>query len=213
LLDVLDTTSRRQRWPELATDALQETRFVLTVARWCAVVLAHIHAHNYVVGDLSPRNVLVYPEGTVAFVDCDSYQVGDGSVYGCGVSTAGYRAPEVRVISEGRLAYSVHSDAFALATIVFRLVCGNYHPYQGVPLTPLPSDTYDVATYHAKRRIWPYDPQQTQSAPPPGMQEYYAELPAEVRAFFLRAFAGDPAQRPTPAEWVRVLDAWLGEVR
>jgi hypothetical protein len=232
LLDVLDVTSRRQRWPELAADAQHEWRFVLTVARWCAAVLAHIHAHDYVVGDLSPRNVLVYPEGTVAFVDCDSYQVGDGSEYGCGVSTAGYRAPEVRVISEGRLAYSVHTDAFALATIVFRLVCGNYHPYQGITLpspqlnpalyetirqrypqlTQLIPGNIDATTYCTTHRIWPYDTDQQVSVPPPGMQEYYAQLPADVRALFHRAFTGEPAQRPTPAEWVQVLDAWLAQV-
>ncbi len=69
-----------------------------------------------------------------------------------------------------------------------------------------------MTAYYAKRRIWPYDSRQMQCAPPTGMQEYYAELPADVRVLFLRAFAGEPTQRPTPAEWVRVLDAWLAQV-
>jgi alpha-tubulin suppressor-like RCC1 family protein len=232
LIDVLDRTKRITRWPDLATDPRREWQFVLTVARWSAAVLAHIHAHGYVVGDLSPRNILVYEEGTVAFVDCDSYQVGDGSVYGCSVSTAGYRAPEVRQRAHGRLQYSVHSDAFALAVAIFRLLCGNLHPYQGITLPsatltpaqhratkqqyphlqPIP-DGVDATTYCYERGIWPYDATQQLCVPPVEIQAYYLQLPVEVRGLFGRAFTGAPAQRPTPLEWVQVLDAWLGEVR
>jgi alpha-tubulin suppressor-like RCC1 family protein len=235
LIDVLDRTKRITRWPDLATDPRREWQFVLTIARWSAVVLAHIHAHGYVVGDLSPRNILVYEEGTVAFVDCDSYQVGDGSVYGCSVSTAGYRAPEVRQRAHGRLQYSVHSDAFALAVAIFRLLCGNLHPYQGITLPsatltpaqyratklqyphlqPIP-DGVDATTYCYERGIWPYDATQQLCVPPVEMQAYYLQLPVEVRGLFGRAFTGAPAQRPTPLEWVQVLDVldvWLGEVR
>jgi alpha-tubulin suppressor-like RCC1 family protein len=232
LIDVLDRTKRLTRWPDLATDPRREWQFVLTVARWSAAVLAHIHAHGYVVGDLSPRNILVYEEGTVAFVDCDSYQVGDGSVYGCNVSTAGYRAPEVRQRAHGRLQYSIHSDAFALAVAIFRLLCGNLHPYQGITLPSamlapaqyhatkqqyphlqsIP-DGVDATTYCYERGIWPYDVAQQLCVPPVEMQEYYSQVPAVVRGLFGRAFTGAPAQRPTPVEWVQVLDAWLGEVR
>jgi hypothetical protein len=232
LIDVLDRTKRITRWPDLATDPRREWQFVLNVARWSAAVLAHIHAHGYVVGDLSPRNILVYDEGTVAFVDCDSYQVGDGSMYSCSVSTAGYRAPEVRQRAHGRLQYSIHSDAFALAVAIFRLLCGNLHPYQGITLPsatltpaqhratkqqyphlqPIP-DGVDATTYCYERGVWPYDVAQQICEPPVEMQEYYLQLPAAVRGLFGRAFTGAPAQRPTPLEWVHVLDAWLGEVR
>jgi alpha-tubulin suppressor-like RCC1 family protein len=231
LIDVLDRTKRLARWPDLATDTRREWQFVLTVARWSAAVLAYIHAHGYVVGDLSPRNILVYEEGTVAFVDCDSYQVGDGSVYGCSVSTAGYHAPEVRQRAHGRLQYSIHSDAFALAVVIFRLVCGNLHPYQGITLPsamlapaqyhatkqqyphlqPIP-DGVDATTYCYERGIWPYDATQQLCVPPVEMQAYYLQLPAAVRGLFGRAFTGAPAQRPTPLEWVQVLDAWLEDV-
>jgi DNA-binding helix-hairpin-helix protein with protein kinase domain len=115
--------------------------------------------------------------------------------------------------------------------VLFRLLCGNVHPYQGITLPskkisptqyddtkqryphlkPIP-DMVDATQYCYEQGIWPYDPKQHICVPPLVMQEYYPTLPAPVRALFGRAFIGAPAQRPTPAEWVPVLDALLAEL-
>jgi DNA-binding helix-hairpin-helix protein with protein kinase domain len=79
-------------------------------------------------------------------------------------------------------------------------------------LTQLIPGNIDATTYCTTHRIWPYDPNQQVSVPPPGMQEYYVQLPNDVRDLLHRAFTSEPAQRPTPAEWVWVLDAWLAQV-
>lgn len=232
LLDVLAPSSRRQHWPELATSAEQEKRFVLTVALGCAQGLMHIHQNDYVVGDMSPRNIMIYPDMTVAYIDCASYQIKDGSEYGCRVSTPDYHAPEVKTLENGRIKYSVHTDAFTLAVIIFRLLSDNIHPYQGITLpspqmnparyeatqkqypqlTQLIPGGIDATTYCFMKRIWPYNPHQHVCVPPPGQSEFFEQQPKEIRDLFYRAFVNEPEDRPTPAEWASVLGLILNEL-
>ena len=232
LLDVLNPKSRYMKWPEFLSDRPMEWHFLLTVAFWCAKVLARIHAHEYVVGDMSPRNIMVYPDMTVAYVDCASYQIKDGSKYGCRVSTPDYHAPEVYTLNDGRKTYNTHTDAFTLAVIIFRLLSiHNVHPYQGItlPSSRMNSESYastrkqhpqltqsipdglDPTEYCFQRRIWPYDPNQHVCVPPLAMSEFYMQLPEGIRTLFYRAFVLAPADRPTPAEWELELESILSQ--
>jgi len=109
-------------------------------------------------------------------------------------------------------------------------LCGNTHPYQGITLpskhinarahdaikrkyphlVDIPAHIDNPTTYCMLHRAWPYDSNQRLCVPPEPMQDYYYALfPYAIRHFFHRAFSGDPHQRPTPAEWVSVLDWWL----
>ncbi|QWO98923.1 hypothetical protein J5W71_02875 [Akkermansia muciniphila] len=69
------------------------TRYDLT--RLCLNLSASVHTlHRYgvVLGDLHPGNVLVSPDGTVCWVDADSFQIED---YPCSVGTERFWAPEL----------------------------------------------------------------------------------------------------------------------
>ena len=69
------------------------TRYDLT--RLCLNLSESVHTlHRYgvILGDLHPGNVLVSPEGSVCWVDADSFQIED---YPCSVGTERFRAPEL----------------------------------------------------------------------------------------------------------------------
>ena len=53
--------------------------FLLHTARNCAIAFETVHGHGHVVGDVNQKNVMVSPKGVVAFVDCDSFQIAEGS--------------------------------------------------------------------------------------------------------------------------------------
>ena len=49
--------------------------FLLNTARNCAAAFDVVHATGAVMGDVNERNFLVQPNGMVALIDCDSYQI------------------------------------------------------------------------------------------------------------------------------------------
>ena len=63
-------------------------RFLVHVAVNIARLFATVHEHGLIIGDVNHGNILVCADGTVAAIDCDSFQVGDGSALslpcGCG---------------------------------------------------------------------------------------------------------------------------------
>ena len=70
--------------------------FLLHTARNCAIAFEAVHQHGHVVGDVNQKNVMVSKKGIVALVDCDSFQVAEGSrIFRCGVGVPEYTPPEL----------------------------------------------------------------------------------------------------------------------
>ena len=85
-------------------------------------------------GDLKPQNVLVCPRSLrVTVVDTDSFQIAGrgGRLHGCPVITPEYTAPELHRQGLSRARRTPASDAFALAVIVYQLLLGGSHPFEG----------------------------------------------------------------------------------
>jgi len=71
---------RKKDFPEV------DWGFLLHTARNCAIAFESVHSHGHVVGDVNQKNVMVSKKGTVALVDCDSFQVKEGTrIFRCGV--------------------------------------------------------------------------------------------------------------------------------
>ena len=92
------------------------TRYDLT--RLCLNLSASVHTlHRYgvVLGVLHPGNVMVSPDGSVCWVDADSFQIED---YPCSVGTERFRAPEIHGNFGDFLPTRSH-DTYALSVLLF----------------------------------------------------------------------------------------------
>src|SRR5689334_10870719 len=58
-------------------------RFLVATAANLARAFAVVHEHGHVIGDVNDRLAMVAPDATVRLIDCDSFQVSIGRVYGC----------------------------------------------------------------------------------------------------------------------------------
>ena len=92
-------------------------------------VIDRLHMAGQVFGDFNPNNIKVKADGTVNFVDADSYHVKNGTKeYRCVVCAPGYVAPEVIKACKGtnyadcpRDTFTKNNDNFALAIHVVRM--------------------------------------------------------------------------------------------
>lgn len=109
-------------------------RFLITVAYNLCVALNEIHTVGAVVGDFNQRNILVSPDGTVKFLDCDSFQIRtpSGEVFGCPVGVPDYLAPELHVADLESVIRTPNQDNFTLAVFIFQLLFLGRHPFQGI---------------------------------------------------------------------------------
>jgi DNA-binding helix-hairpin-helix protein with protein kinase domain len=181
-LSALYTIEPKNRWIE-ATYA-----FRLQVAINLMAAAHKVHQHGCVIGDLSPKNVLVGKDSAVCLIDVDSFQITrDGRTHRC----------------EDR---TVYHDAFGLACFVFELLVGpGIHPFathytgKGTSLS-LPE--------RVRQGIWPYA-----QKPHPDYQHLTAGpldlLHPLIQRLVIRCFQDghiDPHARPLPDEWLVALN-------
>lgn len=93
---------------------------------------ASLHQAGIIVGDVNGSGVLVLQDATVRLIDCDSFQVQDGStVYGCRVGVGPFTPPELQGLSLNTCLWSVDHDTFGLAVLIFHLLFQGRHPFAG----------------------------------------------------------------------------------
>jgi DNA-binding helix-hairpin-helix protein with protein kinase domain len=73
LYELYSPRARVQHFPSA------DFRFLVHAAANVARLFAAVHKAGFIAGDVNHSNVLVRANATVAAVDCDSFQVGDGS--------------------------------------------------------------------------------------------------------------------------------------
>jgi DNA-binding helix-hairpin-helix protein with protein kinase domain len=188
---------RKKDFPEV------DWGFLLHTARNCAIAFESVHAHGHVVGDVNQKNVMVSKKGTVALVDCDSFQVKEGNrIFRCGVGVPEYTPPELHGRKFTDLDRDANHDLFGLAVMAFHLLMMGRHPFSGVPRVDV-----DIPIEKAiQDGLYAYARNPSMLRPPPHVPPL-AMLDAPTRDLFERAFGS--YQRPTASEWRRVLDASL----
>jgi DNA-binding helix-hairpin-helix protein with protein kinase domain len=123
--------------PQRRVDVLDEPTWAtnLELAARVADLFGRVHGRGFVVGDVSPANLLVDRLGRVALIDCDSMQFIDpstGERFPALNLTPEYCSPE-GLRSPDRWLTPEH-DQFGLTLLVWQLLLDGDHPYEGVPL-------------------------------------------------------------------------------
>lgn len=191
-------------------------------ARNLAAAVEAVHARGHVIGDITPANALVLPDGRVTLVDTDSYQIRDlrtGETFPCPVGTDGYLAPrEQRLLTAGTLGALTRTpqdDLYGLAVLVWQLLMLGSHPFQaryigrGDDPLPLPADRIaaEVRLPYDRSTPGPYVP--ARGALP--LQLLHPEVAALLVTTFVEG-ASDPSRRATAAELRRALDTMGGSL-
>ncbi len=117
-----------------------QKKFYIQVAQNLCAVVDSVHGAGHVVGDLNHANIHVDPNtALVTLVDTDSYTVneGNGKIYPCGACMPEYIPKEISDFMDSgnslRSApadtFNRHTDNFALAIHIFKLLMNGAHPY------------------------------------------------------------------------------------
>jgi DNA-binding helix-hairpin-helix protein with protein kinase domain len=179
--------------------------FLINTARNCAAAFDEVHAIGAVIGDVNEGNFLVQANGKVTLIDCDSFQVSNGTtVWTCDVGVPWWTPPELQDKSFRGLVRTPNHDLFGLALLGFKLLFMGQHPYAGIPIT----DTQDAirkGLYAFSRSSASY------GVRPPPYTFPVTELPDMYGSMFEKAFRLNPL-RPTAKEWAQELDALLQTV-
>lgn len=181
-------------------------RFLIHAAANIARLVAAIHGTGFIIGDVNHGNILVRNDGTVAAIDCDSFQIGDGSRFPCGVGVELFTAPELLGQPFGSVRRTPNHDAFGLAVLIFHLLFMGRHPFAGRYLC---KGEMPIEKAIAESRFaYSGDTRRTRMAPPPLTLPLAGTGPATAE-LFERAFHPNSRTggRPTPDDWLRVLDA------
>ncbi len=188
--------SRKQHFPS------QGWHFLIHVATNIARAFEIVHARGQVVGDVNDRNILVGQDGTVKFVDCDSFQIRSGTrIFPCGLGVPTHTPPELQGKALRNELRTTNHDCFGMAVVIFQLLFMGRHPfagrYSGHGEMPL------ELAIRQTRFAYGANAPSLQMARPPGTLAL-SSLSSSVAEFFERAFSTESAiqrSRPTPSEW------------
>jgi DNA-binding helix-hairpin-helix protein with protein kinase domain len=200
LYELYSPRSRIQHFPSA------DFRFLVHAAANVARLFAAVHRAGFICGDVNHSNILVRQTATVAAVDCDSFQVGDGSRFPCLVGTELFVPPELLGRSLGATRRTPNHDYFGLAVLIFHLLFMGRHPFAGRFLGrgDMPIERA-IAEY---RFAYSRDQARTRMAPPP-FTPPIDTVGAAVAQLFEQAFDPQSANgsRPVPESWIGALDA------
>lgn len=195
--------------PKSRSDAFPEAdfRFLVHVAANIARAFAVVHDHGSVLGDVNHGNVLVGTDGKVMLIDCDSFQVRNGTrLFTCDVGVPLFTAPELHGLTFRGLQRTPNHDRFGLAVLIFHLLCLGRHPFAG---RYSGSGEMTIERAIAEYRF-AYGPDRVANKMdrPPGtiVLEAVGNIVADL---FVRAFgrSGGNGQRPEAKVWVSALKA------
>ena len=174
-------------------------------------IVQDVEKMNQCIGDMNPSNFGVdLASGKVYAFDADSFhfRAGNGKLYPCHVGIAEYYAPELqRQITRGQdmrtlnpeHTFSLQTDRFALAVLIFQLLFEGYHPFSARRLEQYGSSTvvHRQATNILNKVSAYFNPQPgtgiPKEAPPISI------IPQEMQEMFRKAFLTE--NRPSATEW------------
>jgi len=194
--------------PKSRFDAFPEAdfRFIVHVAANIARAFATIHAHGLVAGDVNHGNLAVGADGTVKFIDCDSFQIGTGNtVFTCDVGVPLFTPSELQNKSFRGLVRTFDHDRFGFAVLLFHLLFMGRHPFAG-RYTGRGEMPIERAIAEHRFAYWP-DNAQNEMQRPPGTIPI-GIFGNSIANLFIGAFgkASLNGGRPTAETWVEALE-------
>lgn len=182
--------------------------YKLEIAANLSRLISHLHSHGHYFIDFKPQNIRVFKRThAVTLIDCDGFSIKSpaGQIYPAELLSTDYISPEAFRGHKSASELSEDQDRYALATIIFQLLNGGIHPFQGITTGQISVPTNDEK---AAQGLYPHgvvsDPR-IQARP----QSIHNCLDDSTRTLFDKAFMGLPTHRPSATEWANHLDGLL----
>ena len=204
--DIYELYNPQGRWDHFKTANFE---FIVRAGVNLAAAFESLHEKNIIVGDVNEQNIKVNRDATICIIDCDSFQISDGSKhYTCNVGTPLWTPPELQGVTLTGLVRTRNHDAFGLAQLLFMLLFAGRNPFAGKPLTGRGMQPEEAIAKFA----FAYDPDPTLCLhiPPPGAPSF-SSIPDWMQILFCRAFrrgSGIQGSRPNSTEWREALMAF-----
>ena len=179
--------------------------FLIHVAMNSAVAFETLHEHGAVMADVNEGNLLVTEgDGRVGLIDCDSYQIHNGSgLFLCDVGIPMWTPPELQGQNFRALERTPNHDRFGLAVLIFQLLFMGRHPFAGVQTG---RDQFEIEEA-IKRYLFAFAPQTwPRGVKPPPDSLSLGAVPERLRRLFERAFLQGSEltnARPSGREWAQ----------
>jgi hypothetical protein len=176
---------------------------IAVAAKLCAL-MANLHQQGHAFVDFKDQNVRIYPDnGLVGFVDTDGFRIqAPGGLVFPGLYTTGtFNSPESVRGKKDSLAEE--HDRFVLAILLFRLLNGGIHPFQGVPRQQQHSQASFTIDQHIEHQFYPYGAYgSNELSPTLGSKHEFWD--SKTLAMFERTFnSRKPGDRVTAVDWAR----------
>lgn len=165
-----------------------------------AFVVGMLHQAGIVIGDLDPSNILVRPDGSIAFVDLNGAGFSMGNRHYEAVSFHPVMASPEHIASGSGSALTRYDDLWCLENIIFRLLMPSFEPYNYKCCKELEDDiTEGNYFFFDERRIVS-----------PEAAALYDALPLRLKVYFMHCFHHDgdhfwPERRPDAFTVYRIL--------
>jgi DNA-binding helix-hairpin-helix protein with protein kinase domain len=180
-------------------------RFLIRASANTARAFGVVHETGCVIGDVNHGGVLVAQDATVRLIDCDSFQIINGSRrFLCEVGVETFTPPELQGQSFKSIVRTENHDSFGLAVLIFLLLFMGRHPFAGRFLgpgdMPIPRAIKECRFPYGARRA------SVQMEVPPGTPPL-SIVGDETAFLFERAFAREmiAGGRPGPRDWIEAL--------
>ena len=185
-----------------------------------ALIVSRVHASGSTIGDFNPTNILLHHNGSVCFVDTDSFNIRNkrtGKVYKCKVGVPEMLPPELqgKDLSGSNAEFNEATDSFGLAVHIFQLLMCNQHPFAVViPQSLRSSSSAGGLESKITQGKCPYVTGSAWSKYIPASAPDIKMLPDYIRKLFDRTFTYTTAtavktsvinDRPSADEWVTAL--------
>ena len=182
--------------------------YKIEIAANLSKLIADLHSHRHCFVDCKPQNIRVFKRThAVTLLDCDGFSINDnnGKRFPAELLSTDYISPEAFREQKSAKDLGEYHDRYALATIIFQLLNGGIHPFQGIATGQVTAATNDEK---AAQGLYPHglvsDPRIK-----PRPQSVHNCFDDATRELFDKAFMGLPKYRPSAAEWAAHLDGLL----
>lgn len=182
-------------------------RFLAIVAKNAAMATQRLHANQIVIGDISARNLMVRDDGSVCWIDADSFLIGNPEYTEIGrLITPEWTPPELQSNQHLHVPRLPGHDCFGLAVLIFHLLMLGRHPFQGryTGNGPQPDMQSNIKMHYYAHAGFSAIP----LVPPIGTPNVDHLGPRITDLFNMAFFSTSPEKRPSASEWVDAL-SWL----